>query len=252
MRAERCLAIAALAIGLSACDMVYSPTAPSREWSTHDSARFTIHAKPGSFADANAAAMIEILDDQYAVTSQLFGFPDGQHVWVFLYNRGSELTPPLPEARSGVAFPDTNALHAVAAAPMDDNLRTLLAHEVNHIVLINGLGRAGTSFMNEGLASAVISEHLAPIGRTALSRWARTNSARLPRLAELIDDSKWNSNSNTGYNTSAAFLSFLLDRYGVAAMRRVYYARSSEFAARVAETYGKPLGELEAEWLATI
>ena len=252
MRASRLRAIVIAALLVSACDVAYGPTSPTAEWSTHESARFTVHAKPGSFADANAAAMIEILDDQYAATSQQFGFPDGQHVWVFLYNRGSELTPPLPEARAGVAFPDTNALHAVAAAPLDDDLRTLLAHELNHVVLNNGLGRAGTSFMNEGLASAVISEHFAPIGRTALLEWARSHRARVRKVSDLIDDSKWDSNSYDGYQTSASFLAFLIDRYGVAALRRVYYARSSEFAARVAEIYGKPLEALEAEWLATI
>ena len=252
MRANRLPAIVIAALSMSACDVAYGPTSPSGEWSTHDSSRYTLYARPGSFADASAAALLEVLEDQYAHTNAVFGFPDGPHISAFLYNNGGELTPPLPQARAGVAFPDTNALHAVAFAPLDDNLRTLITHEANHVILNGGLGRAGTSFMNEGLASAVISERYGEIGRTALSKWAGTNRTRLLRISDLIDDSKWDSNSNFGYRTSAAFLAFLIDRYGTAKLRQVYYAPSADFARRAAEVYGKPLDALEAEWLDAI
>jgi hypothetical protein len=106
--------------------------------------------------------------------------------------------------------------------------------------------------MNEGLASALISEDTAVIGRTFLFQWTRTNMARLPRLADLIDDGRWDSNSMLGYSASASFLAYLFDRYGAAALRQVYYARSGSFAARAAESYGKPLDALEAEWRAAV
>lgn len=68
---------------------------------------------------------------------------------------GAQGIAPLPSPRSGVAFPETNAVHAVCVAPHDDNLRALLTHEANHVIMQNGLGRAGTGLMNEGLATAV-------------------------------------------------------------------------------------------------
>lgn len=162
------------------------------------------------------------------------------------------MKPPLPDARAGVAFPETNALHAVAFAPLDNDLRALLAHEANHVIIQNGWGRAGTSFMNEGLASALLTEEAAPIGKTLLFQWTRTNRSRLPALSDLIDDGKWDSNSDSGYKASASFLAFLLDRYGATSLQQIYYAPSSAFASRLAEIYGKTLAALEAEWLGAI
>ena len=137
-------------------------------------------------------------------------------------------------------------------APLDDNLRTLRTHEANHVILANGLGRAGTSFMNEGLASAVISQSFAEIGGTFFYKWAAANRARLIPIGDLVDDSKWDSNSNVAYNTGAAFLTFLIDRYGVTRLKQVYYAGSADCARRFQEVYGRSLEALEAEWLSAI
>lgn len=253
MRASfRLLCTLTCAIAIAACDVVYGPTAPSADWSTRDLGHFTLYARPGSFAEANAGALLDVLEDQYLHTSGVLGFQDGPRISVFLYDHGADLNPPLPEARAGVAFPETNAVHAVAFAPVDDDLRGLLAHEANHVIIQGGLGLAGTSFMNEGLASALESERFGAIGKTFLYQWTRANRSQLPRLADLIDDNKWDSNSDRGYKTSASFLAFLLDRYGPSSLRRLYYAPSKDFAPRAAEIYGKSLEALEAEWLGAI
>lgn len=251
MRGDRRLAaVFVAAMAAAGCDMIYAPTSPSRAWVTFESARFTIYARPGSFAETNAAAFADVLEDQYAFTVSRLGIAEGARVAMFLYNHGGELDPPLPNARAGVAFPETNAVHAVAFAPHDNDLNALLTHEANHVIISNGLGRPGTSFMNEGLASALTSERYGEFGPTFLQRWARSNPQRLIRLADLIDDAKWSSNSNDGYRTSAAFLAFLLDRYGAERLRQIYYARSGELSTRMREVYGKSLEALEAEWLA--
>ncbi len=115
----------------------------------------------------------------------------------------------------------------------------------------NGLGRAGTSFMNEGLASALVFEREAGMGATAAHRWVRNNRSRLVPITDLSDDAKWNG-SQDRYQQSASFLAFLIDRYGAAPLKQVYHARSPEFARRVQEVYGKTLDALETEWLAAI
>ena len=253
MRADRRAAtVLALVLGVAGCDVMYGPTAPSAEWSARESSHYVLHAKPGSFAEANAAALLEVLEQQYLHTSGQLGLGDGPRIAMFLYERGDALDPPLPNARAGVAFPDTNAVHAVAFAPLDNDLRALLAHEANHVIIQNGLGRAGTAMMNEGLASALVTEAFGPIGKTSLYQWTRANRARLPRIADLIDDGKWDSNSEAGYKASASFLAFLLDRYGATALRRLYYALPAAFPSRAAEVYGRPLEALEAEWLGAI
>jgi hypothetical protein len=232
------------------CEAVYGPTSPSADWVTYESARYTLHARPGSFCGGEAAVLMDVLEDQYTHATSTLGITPGGRISMFLYNNGNEVNPPLGGPRSGVAFPETNAVHAVCTPPNDGGLWSLLSHEANHVIMQNGLGRAGTSFMNEGLASALVSDARAPIGPTYLRGWARANRARLPRITDLADDDKWSSSSNDGYNTAAAFLTYLMDRYGSASLRQVYHARSSEIGRRMQEVYGKSFDALEAEWLA--
>lgn len=252
MRGNRLAGVLALAVIAGACEMMYAPTSPSAEWATFESPRFVLFARPDSFCAGEAAPLTELLEDQYSHAVSAMAIAAGGRISMFLYNAGSELNPPLPSPRSGVAFPETNAVHAVCVAPHDDNLRALLTHEANHVIMQNGLGRAGTSFMNEGLATALSSERFGEIGPTFVHRWVRANRARVPRIADLADDEKWNSNSTEGYRSSASFLAFLLERYGATPLKQLYYARSDDFARRASQVYGKSLDALEAEWLASI
>ena len=91
---------------------------------------------------------------------------------------------PWPERRATPARESKRDMNiaGMVAAPLDNDVRALLAHEANHVILQNGLGRAGTQFMNEGLASAIVSERFGPIGRTAVHQWVRTNRSALPPL----------------------------------------------------------------------
>ncbi|HSL22268.1 MAG TPA: DUF2268 domain-containing putative Zn-dependent protease [Vicinamibacterales bacterium] len=234
----------------AACNTIYGPTSPDRNWVVHDTQRFALYARPGSFGEESAAALGAILEDQYTDVLAMMELRSSARVSVFLYNSRSQLNPPLPSDRSGVAFPETNAVHVVCVPPLDDNLQSLLAHEANHVIVQNGMGRAGTSFMNEGLASALVSERHAAIGRTFLYSWARRQTGPLPAIADLSDDSKWSSSSDVGYKTSASFLAFLLERHGVTRLKQLYYASSSEFGTRAQQIYGRSLQDLEGEWLA--
>jgi hypothetical protein len=239
-------------LACAGCETIYGPTSPSTNWATFDSPRYTLNTRPGSFCESHAAALAEVLEHQYTHTVNILQIEPGARISMFLYNSGTELKPPLSSPRSGVAFPETNAVHAVCVAPFDDDLRALLAHEANHVIIQNGLGRAGTSFMNEGLASALRSESLGDIGPAVLHRWVRNNPARVVPLAELVDDAKWNSNSNDRYGSSASFLAFLIERYGAARLKLLYPAGSSQLPARMREVYGAPLAALEAEWHAAV
>jgi hypothetical protein len=240
--------VAALAAG--GCEAVYSPTSPSADWVSYDSARFTLYARPGGFCESQMASLGGVLENQYTHATTRLGIAVGGRISMFLYNNGSEIDPPLGGSRSGVAFPETNAAHVTCTPPNDAGLWSLLSHEANHVIMQNGIGRAGTSFMNEGLASALVSDQDAPIGPTFLRMWAGGNRARLRRVVDLVDDSKWNSSSEN-YNSSAAFLVFLLDRYGAQSLKQIYHATSSDMAARVQAVYGKSIEALEAEWLAS-
>jgi hypothetical protein len=96
-----------------------------------------------------------------------------------------------------------------------------------------------------------LSERFHTQGRTFYYHWTATHRAQLPRIADLVNDDKWNSyDQQIAYNTSASFLAYLLETYGSAPMRRLYPASSAEFARAFSDAYGLTLQEAEAAWLA--
>jgi hypothetical protein len=253
MRARSRVAAAAIvagSFGVIGCNSVYWPTAPDSNWTIHDTARFSLYTRPGSFCRTVVDELGDIVEDQYDHAARTLGVPSSSRISIFLYNSGAEVSPPLPSDRSGVAFPHTAAVHAVCVPPLDDNLASLITHEVNHVVIVQGLGTAGTSFMNEGLASALISERRSPIGPSFLYAWTGSRRNQLPSIASLADDARWSSSSEFGYKTSASFLAWLLEQYGRERLTQLYPARSAEIAERTEALYGKSLQELEGEWLA--
>lgn len=155
----------------------------------------------------------------------------------------------LPSDRSGVAYPDTQTVRAVCVPPIDGNLMVLLSHECNHVIANNTLGSAGTSFMNEGTATAVIGERYHAQGRHFLYPWTAARIGQLPSISTLVDDSHWNDGpQDVAYNTSASFIAWLIDTRGPASFKQIFTARSSELDGRVRSAYGAPLTQLETEW----
>lgn len=245
--AARALLLAAALGACAGCNAILGPSAPDSNWRAHERARFTFYARPGSFGEQHVDAFAEVLEDQYDHSVRVLSLRYAGRLSIFLYDsaadagRGSD--------RSGTAYPDTEAVKVVCTPPLDDNLYGLLAHEANHVILRNGLGRAGTSFVNEGLASAVLSERYHQLGRHFLYAWGRTGGTRIPPLSALADDDQWGGfDSNAAYNTSASFLAYLLETYGADRLRQVYPVLSRDFATRFSEVYGRSLEQAEAEW----
>lgn len=242
------LALLAIAPAAGACNQAFGPSRVDANWRIHESARFTLHVRPGSFADQNAAAIGEALDHQYAATLAALGAQFDGRVTGFLFNSAGDAD--LASDYSGVAYPETLVFRATCVPPLGTSLHSLLGHEANHVVIMGALGRAGTRMMNEGLASAVLSERYAD-GPGYYYAWTRARRAEVPPLSRLTDDGQWEDiPQQVAYSAGASFLAYLLETRGSAALRRLYYAKSSEFAARFAEIYGRPLGEVETEWLA--
>jgi len=249
MRAEwrRCLAVCAAA-ALSACHTAFGPEPIEQNWHTYEGARVTFFVRPGSFAEQNVARLTEVLEDQFTSTVASLRLTYAGHLHAYAYNSGAEAN--FPSNYAGRAYPDTESFRFVAVAPMGDNLFQLASHEANHVLITNGLGRAGTYFMTEGLASAVLSETFHQSGRHFLFPWTRSRRAQLPRVSTLIDEEGWQRTpEGTAYNTSASFLAWLLDTYGPDRLRQIYPLRSNQMPDRIASVYGRSLEALEAEWL---
>ncbi len=241
-------ALAAVLLAGPACNSVLGPKTPDHNWHTRTLGHFSFYVRPGSFAEQHVDMFGTVLEDQYAVTLAALSTRYDGHISAFLYASADDAG--LASDRSGTGFPTTESFEAVCTPPLNGSLYELLAHEANHVIINDALGRPGTSFVNEGLASAVLSERYHALGRHFLFDWTRTHRAQLPHIQDLVNDDKWSSwDQNVCYNASASFLAYFLDTYGPERLQHIYYASTADFAARVAEACGRSLQAVEADWL---
>jgi len=242
------------ALAASACNTVVGPSAPDKNWNVHDTGRISLYTRPGGFADVNAAKIGEVLEDQYSYTLATLDVRLDARVSGFLYNSGADAGFANNQSdgdHSGTAYPDTLAFRATAIPPLGTNLYGLINHEANHVFIHGTLGVSGTSLLNEGLASALVSERLGAFGKTYYHGWARDHRAQIPPVAKLADDSEWsNIGSQTAYNAGASFLAYLIDVYGSQRLKAIYGAMSEQMPDRMRSVYGKSMSDLEREWTA--
>jgi hypothetical protein len=105
--------------------------------------------------------------------------------------------------------------------------------------------------MNEGMASAIMSERYHPGGKSFLYPWTARNESRIPPIVDLVDDGKWDdTDSQIAYNAGASFLAYTLDLGGPDRLKQLIPVRSSDFAARFQQLYGKPVEQADREWRA--
>jgi hypothetical protein len=239
--------LAALAVLCAGCETLLGPRTPDANWRVHDGARFSLFVRPGSFAEQSAGRLAEVLEDQYSFTVASLELTYSGRVSAFLYNSASDAG--LMSDHAGVGYPDNETFRAVCVPPLDGNLFGLLSHEANHVIQQAALGRPGTSFVSEGLASAVLSERFHQYGRTFLYAWTNSHATQIPGLAALADDDRWSGfEQDMAYKASASFLAYLLETSGSARFRQLYYVGSADFERRFREIYGRPLDEAERAW----
>jgi hypothetical protein len=231
----------------SGCNAIVGPSKPDDNWHSYDSAHFRLFVRPGSFAEANQVRLAAVLDDQYVTTLERLGITYQGRISAFLYESASDAA--LESSRSGMGYPDTEAIRATCVAPLDASLLKLLTHEANHVIQRNAMGRPGTYLMSEGLASAVMSAQVRGFEPEAYWAWTAKNAPAVPAISVLIDDSAW-SGSDVQVNAGVSLLAYLLDRAGPAPIRQLYQVRSRDLAAAMSAVYGRSLESLDLEWRA--
>lgn len=229
------------------CNAIVGPSKLDDNWRSYDSVHFSLFVRPGSFAETNQVRLAEVLDDQYATTLDRLGIAYAGRISAFLYSSAADAA--LESNRGGMGYPDTETIRAACVPPLDASLFKLLSHEANHVIQWNAMGRPGTYFMNEGLASAALSTRFGVPGNEAYWAWTASNASAIPPLSELIDDSKWGGR-NVEVNASVSFLAYLIDRSGPAPIRQLFQVTSPDFAQRINMLYGRSLEDLERDWRA--
>jgi hypothetical protein len=247
-RFARAALVVALACGGYGCHNILGPSEIDSNWKVFDSPHFAIHVRPGSYAEQNIGALVDVLEDQYAFALAALDIRYAGRISIFLYASAADADD--QSDRSGTAYPDTEVARAIVSPPLETTFG-LIAHESNHVIQQNGVGPPATSFMNEGLASAIMSERYHPGGKSFLYPWTARNDARIPPMTELVDDGKWDdTDSQVAYNASASFLAYTLDLGGPDRLKQLQTVRSSDFAARFQQLFGKPLDQADREWRA--
>ena len=248
------LAAATLAALGSGCQTILGPSQPDNNWHLFDRGHFTFYARPGSFCEQNIDAIAQVLEDQFAASVSALNLTYAGHIAAYLHSSGQDagfIAEGAGGDHTGVAYPQTETMRAACVAPLDGNLYSLLSHESNHVIIINGLGRPGTRFVNEGLPSAILSEHFHKQGSTFYYAWTASHRTKIPPVADMADDAKWETYpQETVYNAGASFLAYLLATYGEPPLRMLFYAESSSFSATFQRAYGRTLTDAEADWLA--
>lgn len=241
--------VAALVCASSGCHAILGPSEIDANWNVIDSPHFAFHVRPGSFAEQNIATLIEVMEDQYAFALGALDIRYAGRISLFLYNNANDAGEPFGAERSGTAYTNTEAARAIVSPPLETTFG-LVAHESNHVIQYVGIGPPATSFMNEGMASAVMSERYHP-GKSFLYPWTARNDTRIPPISDLVDDGKWDDvDSQVAYNASASFLVYTLEAGGPDRLKQLQTVRSSDFAARFQQLYGKTLDQAEHEWRA--
>jgi hypothetical protein len=244
-RARKAL-VAALVCASYGCHALWGPSDIDDNWRVIDSQHFAFHVRPGSFAEQNIATLTEVLEDQYAFTLRALGIRYAGRISLFLFESAADAGEELD--RSGTAYPYTEVARAIVSPPLETTF-ALVAHESNHVIQHNGIGPPATSFMNEGLASAVMSERYHADGKSFLYPWTAKVDTLIPPLVDLVNDGKWSHIDPTvAYTASASFLAYTLDVGGPDRLKQLQSVPSSEFAARFQQIYGKPLDQAEHEW----
>lgn len=247
-RFARAALLATLAWAGSGCHPILGPSEIDANWKVFDSPHFAVHVRPGSYAEQNINTVIAVLEDQYEFSLVALDIRYAGRISVFLYASAADGDE--QSERSGTAYPDTEVARAIVSPPLETTFG-LISHEANHVIQQNGIGPPATSFMNEGMASAIMSERYHPGGKSFLYPWTALNDARIPPITDLVDDGKWDDTlSQIAYNASASFLAYTLDLGGPARLKQLQTVRSSEFANRFQQIYGKSLDQADREWRA--
>jgi hypothetical protein len=240
--------VLAAALASQGCHQILGPSALDKNWKVFETPHFIFNVRPGSFAEQNVTRLGEVLEDQYAFELSALDIRYAGRVSLFLFESAADSGD--TSERSGTAYPETGAARAIVSPPLETTFG-LVSHESNHVIQHNALGPPATSFINEGLASAIMSERFHPGGKSFLYPWTARNATQIPDLSLLVDDGTWGDyDSQVAYNASASFLAYILDEGGPARLKQLQRVRSSDFEARFQQVYGRSFDQAERDWRA--
>ena len=230
-------------LALVACAGPAAPVASSPTKSPPSSAR-------AHFVDANGF-LLASYDRAWPVLVETFGSSLPARVTVDY------------EANGTSRFdPERNAVHIARDALHSSSELALVAHETAHLGLANLTAGASTTepfrFLDEGLASIIENKVDGALERYKSSALALAAGRLANGSVELADLQRWSQYFGdprvgadfSAYDVGAAFVFFLQDTFGEAALEQLLadIARSRSLAVSLRASLDRTLEEIEASW----
>lgn len=203
-----------------------------------------LHFEEDSDGDQDRDWLLGRHDEDYLAAAALLEVePLDVPIRTYLYT-----TTDLKEEMTGYAgYAHANPMNAETHHLYGEGVDATGPHEDVHVLAWHRIGDTSTSLMGEGLAVWVGGYWWGE----PLDDWASEflEDGEIPPLEDLIDDF-WGFDDTVTYPLAGHFVGFLVDTWGLDAMKRLYTAPDLE-EALLAET-GLDLDGVEAAWLLSI
>ena len=229
----------------------------------YETEHFDIYCYKGSLAERELATIKHLRESAYRQISDLLQVNYDRKIRLVFYPDGETKKQEIGHQGDGYAF--ANNIVEV----YNEQIRLDPFHELTHI-LASKLGNPPAIF-NEGFA-VYMSERLGADALKYLGSPGKTidrttqeylRDGKLINLEELIkftEIGSEKSNWRISYPEAASFVKYLIETYGIEKFRKAYQqTKSSDDANEVRKNadilmriYGKPLAEIEREWLAKL
>ena len=208
-----------------------------------------IHAR--GMRPADIERFVRDCDAHVEAGERWFDAPGPQRITAYLFVDAAQKARLMGAADTYIAKPWRREIYVQTAGYP----HTVLGHELMH-VLAGSFGRgpfrvagsAGGLVPNPGLIEGVAVAAAPPEGDLTPRQWAKAmkDLGLLPKLDSLFNLGFLGQNASTAYTVSGAFVGWVHDRHGAAAVRAWYGGQP------LAEVTGVPWADLERAWQAEL
>ena len=227
--------------GLANVESIYSET--------HDVGGFTVRWRPGAFPPERADLIANIATQSIATVNLKLGTDDLEHIDIFL---ADALFNEECWGCQGFAASDLRQVFILQDGSVgDDELPSLLTHEIGHVLAGTHIALPESLFFAEGLAVWLSDDDIAAhgfISSRQSAAWA-LKAGTLPTMTTLLEgDFAGRVRARAEYDAAASFAFFVIETYGFDAYKATYSASAHDLQTASQVGLGKDWPTIETEW----
>jgi LysM repeat protein len=215
----------------------------------YDHARFTLHYQPGTYPDQNLEQVVSLVADALARVESTLGVTLNGTFDVYV--AGTLYEAPNAHLRGLSRSLDRRLFVLLDGSGDEAENAYLVAHEMTHLVSWNTLGAPSSTMLSEGLATYVGKPALEeggylPYDQVCLGAYAADQMSSMAAIEQDWQAFQGHIRYRFNYFGSACFVGYLIDTYGMEAIRQLYH--TSDYPT----LYGESLAALDSDWQASL